>query len=191
MFEATATTSIPSCQQPVEDRLKVVPSRGQDGNVKRGHSTRSSSRAGRAYVLPGHGARPQRASAGGGHHGEVRGRTCLPPPRRRAGSCRCCGVAVVPGGSADRLVNPFHGQVASESAELTGDLLDRPAMGDHLLGSTCRSRSVRVSIGGEEIQMYLLRPGVLQHADDLAGRCCARSSRQRRPRACRRRLGRG
>ena len=86
------------------------------------------------------------------------------------------GVAVVFGGRADRLVDALHREVGERvGAELVGDLLDRPAVGDHLLArrhvdpvvarmADRRRADPQVDLGGA---------GLAQHPDDLAGRVAA------------------
>ena len=86
------------------------------------------------------------------------------------------GVAVVLGGRADRLVDAVEREVGERvGAEVLGDLVDRPLVGDHLLAR----RHVDAVVAGVadrrrgDPQVDLLGAGVAQHPDDLAGRVAA------------------
>ncbi len=83
---------------------------------------------------------------------------------------------MVLGRRADRLVDALHREVGERvGAELVGDLLDRPFVGDHLLAG----RHVDPVVAGvadrrrRDPQVHLARPGVAQHADDLPRRVAA------------------
>ena len=83
---------------------------------------------------------------------------------------------MVLGPRADRLVDALHREVGERvGAELGGDLLDRPLVGDHLLAG----RHVDAVVAGvadrrrRDPQVNLAGAGVAQHADDLPRRVAA------------------